>query len=237
MPSELQRVAQGLLECIDQVPTIEAALLRRAVRLRELAAQVAGMRSQNPGATTAALELDAAAQACERAAQVLSLVPAKARAWTEQMVSGARTADGSSAPAPVGSGEPRDLDVRRLELLPEWKKGDKTRGYRLGAPPGSRLFSGNDEYQQKARELIRERRLGPAPWHSLAIDSHVEVKFAIMMREHNLTNETIVINKIPCGPPEGCQDYLEDLLPPGARLTVIAPKYKHTFIGRREDQA
>ena len=157
------------------------------------------------------------------------------------MVNGARTAD--SRPQnrrPVaGSGAipgPSEPVLKLLDKLPNRARDGKTRGFRLGGDPDTpELVSGHDDYQQKARDFIFDRKLGPKPYHRLAIESHVEVKFAIMMRERGLTNETIVINNIPCDIPYGCKRYLSDILPPGARLTVVAPGFHDTFIGR-EDQ-
>jgi hypothetical protein len=38
VPSDLQRVAQGLVDCLDQVPRVVALLQRTAARCRENAA-------------------------------------------------------------------------------------------------------------------------------------------------------------------------------------------------------
>jgi Contact-dependent growth inhibition CdiA C-terminal domain len=89
MPSELQRVARGLVDCLDEVPSVIAHLKRTADRCRENA-QVALIASHGR-ATVAAQQLDAAARACEAAAHYLSLAPPKARAWAEGLVG-----DGSS---------------------------------------------------------------------------------------------------------------------------------------------
>lgn len=239
MPSDLQRVALSLVECLDQMPNLVAHLQRLAAKCRENAAMVADFGSANSSARTAALQLDAAAQACERAAHMASLAPPMARQWAEQMVSGARTADSRPRrPEPVSIEKPgpSEAALKLLDKLPTRARDGKTRGYRLGNGADTpELISGHDDYQQKAREFIFDRKLGPKPYHRLAIESHVEVKFAMMMRERGLTNETIVINNIPCDIPYGCKRYLRDILPPGARLTVVAPGFHDTFVGR-EDQ-
>ena len=67
MPSDLQRVAQSLVECLDQMPNLVAHLQRLAAKCRENAGVIANFGSAQPSARTAALQLDAAAQACERA--------------------------------------------------------------------------------------------------------------------------------------------------------------------------
>jgi hypothetical protein len=84
MPSELQRVARGLVDCFDEIPRVVEQLQRTAVRCRENA-QLALIAS--PGqATVAAQQLDAAARACEAAAHYLSMAPPKARGWAEGLV-------------------------------------------------------------------------------------------------------------------------------------------------------
>ena len=72
--------------------------------------------------------------------------------------------------------------LKLLDKLPNPARDGKTRGFRLGGDPDTpELVSGHDDYQQKARDFIFDRKLGPKPYR-LAIESHVEVKFAIMMR-------------------------------------------------------
>jgi hypothetical protein len=239
MASDLQRVAQSLVECLDQIPNLTAHLQRLATKCRENAAMIADLGCVNSSARTAALQLDAAAQACERAAHMASLALPMAQQWAEQMVSGARTADNRpSRPGRVNieKAGPTDAALKLLDKLPARARDGKTRGFRLGDDADTpELISGHDDYQQKAREFIFDRKLGPEPYHRLAIESHVEVKFAMMMRERGLINETIVINNIPCDIPYGCKRYLSEILPPGARLTVVAPGFHDTFVGR-EDQ-
>ncbi|WP_433005908.1 hypothetical protein [Kribbella sp. CA-294648] len=91
MPSDLQRVARGLVECLDEVPQVVAHLHRTAERCRENAAlAISASRGQ---ATVAAQQLDAAARACEQAAHYLSMAPPKAKAWAERLVGTPRSSD------------------------------------------------------------------------------------------------------------------------------------------------
>ncbi|MEU4395957.1 hypothetical protein [Kribbella sp. NPDC023855] len=91
MPSDLQRVARGLVECLDEVPQVVAHLHRTAERCRENAAlAIAASHGQ---ATVAAQQLDAAARACEQAAHYLSMAPPKAKAWAERLVGTPRSSD------------------------------------------------------------------------------------------------------------------------------------------------
>ncbi|MFD7159454.1 hypothetical protein ACFV9C_32980 [Kribbella sp. NPDC059898] len=87
MPSELQRVARGLVDCFDEIPRVVDQLLRTAARCRENA-QVALIASRGQ-ATVAAQQLDAAAHACEAAAHYLSMAPPKARTWAEGLIGAA----------------------------------------------------------------------------------------------------------------------------------------------------
>ncbi|HEU4948303.1 MAG TPA: hypothetical protein VFT31_14220, partial [Kribbella sp.] len=88
MPSELQRVARGLVDCLDEVPQVVARLQRTAARCRENAA--AAIAASEGRATTAAMQLDAAARACEEAAHYLAMAPPKAKAWAERLVGASR---------------------------------------------------------------------------------------------------------------------------------------------------
>ena len=88
MPSELQRVAQGLVDCLDQIPEVAGQLQQTAARLRHEAAVIGQLGTDNPVARRNALLLDAAARACEEAAHRALLAPPKARAWALAMVGG-----------------------------------------------------------------------------------------------------------------------------------------------------
>ena len=113
MPSDLQRVARGLVDCFDEVPQVVQHLQRTADRCRENA-QVALMASHGR-ATVAAQQLDAAARACEAAAHFLSMAPPKARAWAERLTGDGRTTDrpsSHSADRNKTTGGTGDLAVR-----------------------------------------------------------------------------------------------------------------------------
>jgi hypothetical protein len=115
MPSDLQRVARGLVDCLDEVPQVVQHLQRTADRCRENA-QVALMASQGR-ATVAAQQLDAAARACEAAAHYLSMAPPKTRAWAERLIGDARTTNrpsSDSADRNKATGGTADIDLKRL---------------------------------------------------------------------------------------------------------------------------
>lgn len=86
MPSDLERVAAGLVECLAQVPQVVAYLQRLAHQCRESAASVGTFAGSSPAARTAALQLEEAARRCEEAAHFASQTPGKAGAWAQQMV-------------------------------------------------------------------------------------------------------------------------------------------------------
>jgi hypothetical protein len=111
MPSELQRVAQGLVDVLDELPRVVDYLQRTAEKCRENAAYIGGMTS-NPNARLATMQLDEAARRCDEAAHYASLAPQRARAWAEQMVSGACTAEPRSRSV-SGDASPPAMDSRR----------------------------------------------------------------------------------------------------------------------------
>ncbi|WP_328325904.1 hypothetical protein OHA70_36730 [Kribbella sp. NBC_00382] len=115
MPSDLQRVARGLVECLNEVPAVVAHLQRTAERCRENAAlAIAASQGQ---ATVAAQQLDAAARACEQAAHYLSMAPPKTKSWAERLVGAPRTSDrpdAQSADRNRVTGGSSDLATRDL---------------------------------------------------------------------------------------------------------------------------
>jgi hypothetical protein len=113
MPSDLQRVARGLVECLDEVPQVVAHLQRTAARCRENAAMsIAASRGQ---ATTAAMQLDAAAQACEEAAHYLAMAPPKAKAWAERLVGSNRPSQGVAPGSPDRNPATSAVDGKAIE--------------------------------------------------------------------------------------------------------------------------
>ncbi|NEA32015.1 hypothetical protein G3I17_10095 [Streptomyces sp. SID13031] len=97
------------------------------------------------------------------------------------------------------------------------------------------LLSGIDRYREMADRLALDKELGDPP-HTLAISAHVEIKFALMMRERGLKDETIAINKRPCDGDLGCDQMLSRFLPAGGSLTVYGPAgFKRTYLGTEQD--
>lgn len=130
MPSELQRVAEQLLACLNEAPRAVGYLHDRARKCREAAAWI-GSTSNNPSARVAAMQLDDAARRCEEAAHYLSQAEARAKQWVEQMVSGIRTAEpsggsrGERSQGPDGSTPPADRRRDDHDDEPEANKPDK----------------------------------------------------------------------------------------------------------------
>ncbi|WP_410793380.1 hypothetical protein [Kribbella sp. C-35] len=118
MPSELQRVARGLVDCFDEIPRVVDQLLRTAARCRENA-QLALIASRGQ-ATVAAQQLDAAARACEAAAHFLSMAPPKARGWAEGLVGDAGpstnrpSSDSANRNKPTSGTGGTEIRTRRL---------------------------------------------------------------------------------------------------------------------------
>lgn len=222
MPSDLQRVAAALVECLDQLPNLVAHLQRLAAKCRENAGKIGDSGSANSSARTAALQLDAAAQACERAAQMASLAPPMARQWAEQMVSGERTVSGTSTHRDPTSGSSEPTPAPFIEhifkRLPERVDDEgPTRGI-LTAPDGrgmTHLISGARGPGAGAPGLT-----GRTADLKVARD-HVEGHVAALLRRAGAPKEaTLYLNNRPCPGRYGCDKTLEDQLPNGTKLTV-----------------
>lgn len=132
MPSDLQRVAQGLVDCLNEIPRVIGALQQRAATCREHAALV--VQLSGGSATNAAMQLDEAARRCEEAAHYLSMAPPKAQGWAQQMVDGIRTVGptgSDTARRPDALGGSSDTAERRRsdgQAKPEAKKSGGTAG-------------------------------------------------------------------------------------------------------------
>ncbi|MFC9687797.1 DddA-like double-stranded DNA deaminase toxin [Kribbella sp. NPDC056951] len=127
MPSELQRVAEQLLACLNECTRATNYLHDRARKSREAAAWI-GNTSHNPSARTAVMQLDEAARRCEEAAHHLSLAEARARAWVEQMDSGVRTVEPSGSSTDrrkLGPGTSTSPAERRRDEDQEEPEGSK----------------------------------------------------------------------------------------------------------------
>ncbi|WP_233712078.1 DddA-like double-stranded DNA deaminase toxin, partial [Kribbella turkmenica] len=91
------------------------------------------------------------------------------------------------------------------------------------------LASGEHDEFEDVRDFLRGKGLLP-PKGNVTTPSHVEVKFAMRMRQRGLMHETIVVNKLPCTGKWGCERFLRYILPPGATLTVFGPDgFKRTY--------
>lgn len=228
MTSELQRVAQELLACLDQMPSVANALSERARKCRDAAGFLVGFSSGDARLQAAIHHLDAAANSCDESARNAIEVRQKARDWAMSMVGNSgggstfRPTGGipgpPSAPQSPSAPDPRgQAIVRRLPIRKD--NEGPTRGLWIGLDgKESPLVSGNDRYQQMADEHARKIGLRP-------VDNarHVEIKFAMFMRERRLRDETIYINNRPCAGPWSCRKWLKKFLPPGARLTIHWP--------------
>ena len=88
MSSELERIAQGLLDYLDANPRLAADLRGAARQCRELAGAVGELTSLIPAAAGSAYHLDAAARACDQAAQLATQATTTGRAWAAAAVGG-----------------------------------------------------------------------------------------------------------------------------------------------------
>ncbi|MET9276020.1 hypothetical protein [Kribbella sp. NPDC003557] len=160
MPSELQRVARGLVDCFDEIPRVVDQLVRTAARCRENA-QLALIASRGQ-ATVAAQQLDAAARACEAAAHFLSMAPPKARGWAEGLVGDAgpttNRPSAGSAKRNRATGGSVDLKTKRLSVSYE-----DVEVVEEDEPPLITVARKAFEKYRKAREKDDESRDDPEP--------------------------------------------------------------------------
>ncbi|GAA1601395.1 SCP1.201-like deaminase [Kribbella hippodromi] len=229
MPSELQRVAADLLACLDQIPRMTEYLHRVAQTCRQQAGDLTALGSTNPGARTAALQLDSAARACDEAAEHAARVPPRANAWVEQMVSGHRPASGDDTP--------RGRSATIMRRLPKRDPGnsDPTTGIFV-APDGQEqgFVSGRgDALEKSALDLCKDKN-----WPPYDRTSHTEIKVATHMRLNNLKHGILYLNNEPCDlPGTNCRKLLPRFLPPGAQLVIFGPNgYEEIFKGKSEGQ-
>ncbi|GAA1558719.1 restriction endonuclease fold toxin-2 domain-containing protein [Kribbella lupini] len=176
MPSDLQRVARGLVECLDEVPQVVLHLQRTADRCRENAA-LAIVASQGR-ATVAAQQLDAAARACEAAAHYLSMAPPKAKAWAERLVGEGRSTnrpDAGSADRNKATGGVAERDsrgrTRRLEA--RFKPGETPEA---GEAPLIRVARKAFEQLRAKQERDAEEREKEQPEEELEVELVVDPK-------------------------------------------------------------
>lgn len=247
MPSELQRVAGELLACIDRIPDMTGYLQRMAQRCREQAANLCEFGSSNPGVARAAAQLDAAARACDEAAEFAGRVPPRARGWVEQMVSGERTTakpggnPGSNPgrnptpnpePSPGSGGDEVAGIMRRLPDRDD-SNSDPTTGIFIDQHGNEKeVVSGRGDYLER-RALALCKAKG---WPAYDRTSHTEIKIATHMRLSGIRHATLYLNKEPCKiPGNNCRKLLPDFLPPGASLVIYGPNgYKDTFYGEQD---
>lgn len=97
MASELQRVASGLVECLDEVPQVIEALHRTDSRCRHSAAAIAQLSAGDLHGRRIALLLDRAARDCEDAAKRCADAREAGRAWAAEKVGGGGSRSGEAA--------------------------------------------------------------------------------------------------------------------------------------------
>jgi hypothetical protein len=177
------------------------------------------------------------------AAHYAAQVPPKATAWAQEMVSGQRTVSSGgdrsrpnpsvwrdpdrpgSAPEPMDPFDETAGCVMRD--LPVRKPKGQTRGVWVDEE-GDRheWVSGFDEYRKQADDLGVELGLG-----RLWTTSHVELKFAMFMRERGLSNARLILNNIPCDDEEfSCENLLKWFLSPGSKLTIYGTRQLQTHL-------
>lgn len=145
----------------------------------------------------------------------------------------------TSAPSVEKPHAQSPIDKRAAELLAQLPErvnpGDKTSGYWIdedGQEHGP-LVSGEDEDYRRALEVLRALKVGP-PRGAMWATAHVEVKFAVRLRESERKQITLVINNTPCFQGRfSCDRLLPQILRPDQEVTVYWPEGKRTYRGRR----
>ncbi|WP_422771264.1 DddA-like double-stranded DNA deaminase toxin [Plantactinospora sp. WMMC1484] len=130
--------------------------------------------------------------------------------------------------ATAGPGKHDELVKRARESLSPGVPGARTQGKWVRSDGKvEELNSGkHDEWYQKAKAFAATLPAHLRAASRLAV--HLEVKFAVRMREEGRTRETVVIDRPICGQsdrdrtlPFTCDKQLHHFLPPGAELTVV----------------
>jgi hypothetical protein len=118
------------------------------------------------------------------------------------------------------------------QVPPYGSKGDKTTGV-LVLPDGRALPPQDSGYAGPASRMPKPRR-----GMDLFLMAHVEAHTVASMREHDVREGTLYINREPCqyvgpqGRPWGCERALPHMLRPGETLTVYGPHgYVRVFRG------
>jgi hypothetical protein len=180
MPSELEQVARGLVDCLDEAPEVVAQLQRTAARCRDNAAVV--VEASRGQATTAALQLDAAARACEEAAHYLAMAPLKGKAWAERLVGGtSRTGhrpDAGSADRNRATGGVGDV-VDRDEVGRVIRTSAVLAGSRGGEPPLIKVARAAlrtvDQMRRRGRDEPVQVEIVVADSGEVAVSAQVQV--------------------------------------------------------------
>lgn len=217
--------------------------LARAAQETEHARDLWG--SQVGGAHDEVREVPAAAErACRVVIDAMSTLAAIDRALCGYLTGiGATAASASALPAVSSSSEPGAAapessrrETAKIEdrvraaqaRVGRRADGTATHGEWVRSDGWSVRFKSGptDEHFHAARSLLAARL--PRPVSRLA--THVEVKVAVRMREDQLTDETLVIDRGVCGTRPfdvqqryTCDRYLPSILPPGSRLRVVQP--------------
>ncbi|MDX3002676.1 SCP1.201-like deaminase [Kribbella solani] len=242
MPSELQRVAQGLVQVLNEIPHVVAHLQRTAARCRENAALVGTLAGHHCSAAVA--QLDEAARACDTAAHYLSLAPPKALGWAQGLVT-MGVAEGSDStgrnPLALDSGEtqpesePAPYFEHIFKRLPKRPGGQGATSGILTSTDGrgmTHLVSGTRGPGANAPALTGWRA-------GLAVArEHVEGHAAALLRRSGAPKEaTLYLNNKPCPGEAGCDETLEDQLPSGTKLTVYWPGDRKVYRGNGKGMA
>lgn len=136
---------------------------------------------------------------------------------------------------------PAPFEIQHAVEVPEYQDGQGAQG-RLVDAGSDFVWDGQSGYEGPAKEVGWQRLGLPSAGRWLA--SHVESHAAALMRERGMEERTLYINRAVCPYdypddhpartfPFTCDNYLERMLPPDAKLTVYGPDgFEKVYRGR-----
>jgi hypothetical protein len=163
--SEIERIAQGLVASLGEVPAMVDHLRRLAARCREQAFVVSQLTGGSREGREAVLYLDAAARDCDQAAALAAQALPKGRAWAEGAVgvSGASVPRSATDPATTRvalSGTPPVVEPAgpAAEVLLELSTTDPADRAALRSPPPERTIRVDGRFTYRTDALGRVAR-------------------------------------------------------------------------------
>ncbi|MFC0624549.1 hypothetical protein [Kribbella deserti] len=155
MASDLERIAQGLLDYLEQNPRMSADLRQAAGECQELASLVGELAILLPGAAAAAEHLAAAAHACDEAAALSANATTIGRTWAIAAVGGSA---GSSTSGTANRNPATTLNRDSREDRESSERDDRERELELDEVPEADEARERRDEPVELREFVPEQR-------------------------------------------------------------------------------